>query len=1522
MQQDNHVFQGMRRDNHQIRQDGKFLWDALNVRLTNRDDNTLLSITNERGTYKTTVTFREHYVGHCVLGKYLVVFTANDDSSDCHIYRVEKTKDGFKNIILFHEEDTWDKAWSPYHPIEAIGVYESELIQKVYWVDGKNQPRVINIAKPELKADSEESPLYTKDSFNFVRELKLEEVVDIVKIEGLGMFSPGTIQYAFSYYDKYGQESNIFHTTPLLYISPKDRGGSPEEKISNSFEIKIANLDNFEYVRIYSIHRTSIDATPTVKVVTDIPVSSSSTISYTDTGTEGYTIEPTRLLYLGGKDIIAQCIEQKDGVLFLGGITLNENSDIFNVVWKNDYEIGNDFLLEVKNNIIPSGSSYYYNNQLQDGYSARFKARETYRCGIQAQYKDGSWSAPIYINDLVITEDNVNNKTDVVKTTAVQLLHPFIEDLKSKGYKKVRTCVVFPRTFEREVICQGVLCPTVFNFKERLHKSVYAKSSWFFRPATKITETEDVYKGSNIEFRHNKPLFSGPNRGAEIQNMLNSTEEFNSIEEDDTSSYSQYFVDENIVTFHSPDIEFDTNLQILNWDNTYLRIIGAVTLGAISGDIDILTSTPNFNRGGVGFNHSKIGFETGSDEEVNGGLVSGLFYEGATVTTNFEPTIIKSFMVYPWHRSGSVNNDSIRPSDGAKGTRSAVLKEKKISNLKFFDNTEYIKEKLYDITTPELFQSNEVSLVKLHPRFINSDISYLGNIDTMNVSSDSTDSNGKPVEGYPIYAGDSFSAYDIMELSAIKDVKDNNPIARSSEPVRIKYKSSPHLVFSLSDIHNELNPNRLTLLPRHNSLRTVKDGEGNLVDKYQYDPSPIEKPGSIEPDSILTLGGYLYSPVSLDGTPSKDMEGYCYYLEYSIWTPRPRCGWVVTKLSNGTYRWTAQKKSLIVKIEPGKTLIKSRVQDVEESDILPGTIKGDYEKKDGSNNIYVYIGKPKYYRIVVVYTSDSIIRSEIEPFNYIPVDNTNKKYNILQEGFGNADDSIQPYLLLAELCRDIGQDTKFGGKSEEALQQNLWVPSSRAISLYNPDPKYASLTTDGKINTITVPYEYGDTWYSRYDCLKTYPFTSEDENQVVEIGSFMCETRVNIDGRYDKNRGKLSNLNMTPQNFNLLNEVYSQKDTFFNYRILDKDYYKHNIFSNQITWSLVKSPGEVIDTWANITLANVLNLDGSNGKVTSIKSFNDLLVCFQDKAINQILYNSRVQIPTTDGVPIEINNSQRVDGSRVISSQIGCKNKWSINVSPLGIYFIDSNTGSLYIFNGQLNNLSDSNGLHWWSKNNSAKVWTSLMKHSSEPNGIRTFYDSKHGDVYFTPGPVYQGEASDALCYSEKLGNFTSLMSYGGTHAMFNFDNGFYSLRDSGDGVILYQNNAGKYNDFFGEIKGWNISFISNDSPTITKIFDTVELMADHYDGGDTIPRDDCPINYIQINNEYQDSGIVKVDNTNMKRKFRIWRGLLPRHKGSMQRIRNPWSMITLGWNPESTEVTEENTRNAIIHDVSVKYTI
>lgn len=65
-------------------------------------------------------------------------------------------------------------------------------------------------------------------------------------------------------------------------------------------------------------------------------------------------------------------------------------------------------------------------------------------------------------------------------------------------------------------------------------------------------------------------------------------------------------------------------------------------------------------------------------------------------------------------------------------------------------------------------------------------------------------------------------------------------------------------------------------------------------------------------------------------------------------------------------------------------------------------------------------------------------------------------------------------------------------------------------------------------NKVDLTWTEGDTYYQRYDCIKTYPFTDEDTNQNTEILSFMCETHVNIDGRYDQNRGQKNSYNMKP----------------------------------------------------------------------------------------------------------------------------------------------------------------------------------------------------------------------------------------------------------------------------------------------------------------------------------------------------------------------------------------------------------
>jgi hypothetical protein len=134
MELDSHKFIGLGRDKHPINQDSKLLWDARNIRVTNRDDDTLLSITNEKGTLDTKIAFDGDYVGHCALGDYIVVFTSNKEDLTSYIYRLEYREGKLCKVILYNGVGLLD----PKFPIDSLGFYETDLLQKIYWVDGKN----------------------------------------------------------------------------------------------------------------------------------------------------------------------------------------------------------------------------------------------------------------------------------------------------------------------------------------------------------------------------------------------------------------------------------------------------------------------------------------------------------------------------------------------------------------------------------------------------------------------------------------------------------------------------------------------------------------------------------------------------------------------------------------------------------------------------------------------------------------------------------------------------------------------------------------------------------------------------------------------------------------------------------------------------------------------------------------------------------------------------------------------------------------------------------------------------------------------------------------------------------------------------------------------------------------------------------------------------------------------------------------------------------------------------------------
>lgn len=1528
MMQDNHIFQGMRRDNHPIRQDKQFLWDAHNIRLTTRDDNTMLSITNEKST-REVISFDkdESYIGHVTIGDYLILLTTK--TKEDRIYRISldtKTK-----IILYKGNLNFNSEY----PAQMLSDYESELIQKVYWIDGYNCPRVINIAKPELLSadyniDEGYTSVYSDAPFDFVQDLSLNENVAITRLFGsTGIFPAGVIQYAFTYYHKYGQESNIFYTSEPLYISHSERGGSPEDNINTAFKLTITNPQNdkFQYLRIYSIARTSIDAVPTVKRVADIELDESEVIEYTDNGTIGDIVDPTMLLYLGGKDIVAGCIAAKDNTLFLGDIKYNRREvSVINGLEDNVKQLQIECNKREVESIIDSNNSVYkYHNQLATNTST-FKVGEVYRLGVQFQYKNGEWSEPLFIDDKLMNNVNpsINNKNlslPIFRTT----INNTIKEALGNDYIKVRPVVVLPETKDKNILAQGIICPTVFNAGARESNSPFAQSSWLLRPFSIYNPSSnnivDASGGALAEFRHYQPLLSGFNRGAEIQNMFiesegnsdsevplnkqdnynysldNTKAEVNKTEDKDYSYKSLYYVDQSVLTFHSPDIEFNDKVvsAINNNPSLNIKLVGVVPFNANAGDIDIQTSSVVMDPDASGFIHRNIL----NTSDGGKSLISGLFYEDSFVCDKYDSDTlvfyntekIRPWMTYLWHRSGSLNNDCVRPED--TGARSAVLKKKRISNIKFSKDSLWLNTpKNLNTSEIQLFNSNEISLLKIKDAYNKiGDITYYGNVDSLN----SSYSKFRLVYGETV-------EYQLKEIT--KEFSGTIATYTSQGAIEQRIKVRVHLNYG---------------------NKTTGAISGYIVDHTNIN-IPIEEDGEITSTSVDLFNAAFDATID-------------YRDNYKLWSYR---GFITVKDEYNNETVYSINGATDYKID-----IKNR--DAKDSFNFNGSLAAiDPYTSKALNFIKQDIGQyqtalklPKdAVRIKYKSTPHLVFATSYNSDNFrtpLPVIsgtetkivNANSIY--WQSNIANSSKLITPesinfselginycpssYLWLAEVRQTVDEDTRFGGKSKEALQNNLWIPAGPAVRLDSNE---------------SIEWQWGDTWYQRYDCLKTYPFTKEDENQVVEIGSFMCETRINIDGRYDRNRGNISNLDVSPINFNLFNSVYSQKNTFFNYRILDSDYYKLSRYQSQLMWTGVKSPGAIQDSWTNLHMASSLDMDGSNGRLVSIVPFNDILVGFQETGVSQIMFNSRIQVQASDGVPIEITNNQRVDGVRPYSNSIGCQDKFAIVDSATGVYFMDNNNHSLYKFNGQIIDISLQLGTLFWAREN---AWDTTWKYNDQgplSNGIRLSYDPKYQDIYFTPGA--DNKERDALCFSEQLGQFTSFLSYGGA-VMFPYKSRFYSIAPNLNGVMtLWENfppDSNSYNYIFGIPRDYSFSFISNDNPTITKVFDTIEMRADCY-----IPNNDRddnfgllgndlthvnqtgkPFNLIRVDNEYQDTGEVILDSATMRKKFRIWRALIPRKKGSRERIRNPWAKITLAMKNPDTQMT-------ILHDLNVGYTI
>ena len=1707
---------GMNRDLSVSAFNPEFSFENVNLRLSTNEGNTLLSWVNEKSTtpleivgdwtpVEETVTIKVERevepetegeetttdveteettvqkwyitgtpIGTAIINDKLVLFTHEeqqkgkpDIANPDYIYVLSWDKVDGKTILRGSLKFNGNLGFQVENPLETLVSYESEQIQKVYWVDGIHQTRFINIVPLMSKYYVDGNPINT--SFDVSKEIELDEDVHVVKSYSSGgnEFPAGVIQYAFSYYSKNGAETAIFRTTPLQYITFADRGASPEEKVNVSFKIYGEGFDtNFDYLRIYSILRTSKDNV-FVKRVQDIPMENLT--KKPEGGSEETVIEigpeipynkqapftltllhtgrTTRLEDLGGAYKITgtqKILAVPNGnsyYEYLIGITELKNQMCY-ALW---YSEATNITFESKGSTVayewPEGA--VADKRVADR-TLLYVFPNGYDKFIPPTDDNDTWTVETYIEPCVMCVTQTGN-------------HITIDG---------KTCPYGNPVVSRRVIPAPSTIPSQLIFIDTNSSGDVVDPTYLLY----LGGTTQVYP-STLEQKNNK-LFLGNLTidnsltfiDQEIKDGLKDTEGQDKPKLTDFMEwrpFSKIGIGETtwINTLCCPEDIYDAGTQIpayyegatafkaheyyrlgiqfqnkygqwsepcwvgdKQWDH-YGSYIGPVYKDSgemFSGSNSIgaellpefkytITSALQSTLYGAGFRRMRAVYAVPSVKDrtiLCQGVINSTLYRRCDRDDDFAYAHSSWLFRPKFDYANESKYNGFLDIDGI-GNAGAVTPTGDLVSMFYWHQwiEDQAEDKQEGLSSNRTYPSGTYYIPEWEPWLWKNTstvkdrawLPYYRSTEIMGVFNEAWNDSGTTRYNYNKYAiDDKFGTVHSPDIEFSDYFASLDISLMSLEKV-----GEVHFDYTFGDINittesDSIKPGKGF---KKETIKTI--GTSALISGNFYEDHIVTKAdGSYGPVYRNASRSYLW-PVFMwhrDGSLNNDVArtgqsarlktkviGNYRHSDTSTYTKSSQSIWKIPTSGMGYYGFTEAAQLIKVNGHIYKGCIDRVILPNEAGSHYPvGILRGD---SDASNKIPgigsdVDIDKvrnwvPKFTDLPVIKIhSNNINKAEeakcawaLEQWEngkwhiYSNVGNKSTVEKIRWDTLGDDDgheyaniasEDIQltyhkstvpikfkstPHLAvelsnnnisnlasveclpIVEVYKEYNADALYGGTTDEALQGLTWIPCG-------------PITKIDTSNAVDVYYKWGDTYFQRYECLKTYPYTPQDKNQVVEIGSFMLETRENIDGRYDKNRGYAMMLYASPQNFNLMNPVYSQQDNFFNYKIMPKDSTSNNYFPNQITWTLSKEAGADVDAWTNITLANTLDLDGDKGSLNKLIKFNDILLAFQDTGISRILYNENVQIASTEGVPIELANSGVVQGNKYISNTVGCSNKWSMTTTPSGIYFLDSYSKDLYLFNGELQNISSKAGFNSWFKTNmlgNSKVWN-----PKDFDNFVTYYDRLNQDVLLINDKT-------SLAFSEKVGNFTSFYDYGDTPYFCNLEDTGLWIRK--DGTLWKHQGGTDYCKFFNEDKPYSMTLVGNPEPQTDKTFTNLEFRA-CVTGDMSNNTFLLPFDYLETWNEYQhgkaELGVknglqpgkhhTNDGKASLTRKFRMWRCDIPRDNAvisdaeaamgisrskahPMDRMRNPWIYLKLQKNASDSGLPKIE-----VHDLVMTY--
>ncbi|AGO48960.1 virion structural protein [Cellulophaga phage phi14:2] len=492
-------------------------------------------------------------------------------------------------------------------------------------------------------------------------------------------------------------------------------------------------------------------------------------------------------------------------------------------------------------------------------------------------------------------------------------------------------------------------------------------------------------------------------------------------------------------------------------------------------------------------------------------------------------------------------------------------------------------------------------------------------------------------------------------------------------------------------------------------------------------------------------------------------------------------------------------------------------------------------------------------------------------------------------------------ILISELVKSddfIYTGSLYGGNSYESKKRTNYIKIG----------EYKDINT----NSVTIT-NGGDTYVQSFKFLRIGKTDTEiydkDQLQISEIVEFKVETTIDLKNRYDISLNSWDS-RIQPQynDYHGYNSVYSQEPNLIMSTNLDYNFKAVNNFDTRITATKSKTPNESIDSWTDLLVNEVQDLDGKYGPINSVINHDDELFTFQDEAVAQIAVNPRVQVQGTDGLSLELGKGSLLYDYKYLTTKSGSLNKWSTLSTKQGFYYYDALNKSVFKYPDYIKvALSDAKGYHSFFNNN--YIYSDIAVDNPVKNqGVVLGYDNYNHDVYIT---ALQGDKTFTRCYNELQQQFIDLKTY---HPSWYINKGESLFITNSTDNEVYEQYAGEYNKFFGEYQPSYITLLVNPSVPLDTLFTNIFYRSEMY--LDDIDQPDKTLTHIQAYNEYQDSGRVPLilgRSSNLRRKFRDWKADIPRQANTRNKLRNPWIFLKL-------ELDNESNYKMILHDIIVQY--